>query len=87
MFAELEQVTNLAQTSAASASNDYDQQAINLIGKHIGYVDDAGDRRDGTVRSVVFTSTGPELNIDNGDTGILPVTVTSVGDTGGTPSA
>ncbi|MCW2950858.1 MAG: flagellar hook capping protein [Conexibacter sp.] len=76
-FSTLEQITNLASTTAASASNDYDQGAVALIGKSVSYVDDTGATRTGAVASVTFTSSGPTLTIGS-DTGILPVTVTQV---------
>lgn len=76
-FSTLEQITNLAATSSASASNDYDQQAVNLIGKTVSYVDNNGATKTGAVSSVTFTSTGPALTIGT-DTGILPITVTQV---------
>jgi flagellar basal-body rod modification protein FlgD len=76
-FSTLEQITNLASTSAASASNAYDQQAVALIGKSVSYVDDSGATRTGPVSSVTFTSSGPALTIGT-DAGILPVTVTQV---------
>ncbi len=76
-FSTLEQITNLAATSEASASNDYDQQAVDLIGRTVSYVDDNGATQTGRVGSVTFTSTGPTLTIGD-QTGILPVTVTAV---------
>jgi flagellar basal-body rod modification protein FlgD len=76
-FSTLEQITNLASTAAASASNDYDQEAVALIGKSVSYVDNTGATRTGPVSSVTFTSSGPTLTIGT-DTGILPVTVTQV---------
>jgi flagellar basal-body rod modification protein FlgD len=76
-FSTLEQITNLASTAAASASNDYDQEAVALIGKSVSYVDDSGATRTGPVSSVTFTSSGPTLTVGT-DAGILPVTVTQV---------
>ncbi|ADB48484.1 flagellar hook capping FlgD N-terminal domain-containing protein [Conexibacter woesei] len=84
-FSILEQITNLGQTTQAAASNDYDAQAIRLIGQTVSYLARVNeDGRSvlrsftGRVESVTFTSSGPQLTID-GRTGILPVSLTKVG--------
>lgn len=76
-FSILEQITNLAQSQQASAENDYDQQAVGLIGRTVTYVRADGSSATGVVGSVTFTSRGPALTIGS-DTGIAPVTVTEV---------
>lgn len=76
-FSILEQITNLAQSQQAQASNDYDQQAVGLIGRTVTYARADGSSATGVVDSVTFTSRGPTLTIGS-DTGILPVTVTEV---------
>jgi len=76
-FSILEQITNLAQSQQASAENDYDQQAVSLIGRTVTYVRADGSSASGVVDSVMFTSRGPALTIGS-DTGIAPVTVTEV---------
>ena len=76
-FSILEQITNLSQSQQASAENDYDQQAVSLIGRTVTYVRDDGSSATGLVQQVTFTSRGPQLTID-GVTGIAPVTVTEV---------
>ncbi len=76
-FSILEQITNLSQSQAAQASNDYDQQAVGLIGRTVTYVRADGSSASGVVSSVTFTSRGPTLTI-GADTGIAPVTVTEV---------
>lgn len=76
-FSILEQITNLAQSQQASAENDYDQQAVSLIGRTVTYVRADGSNATGVVGSVAFTSRGPTLTIGS-DTGIAPVTVTEV---------
>jgi len=76
-FSILEQITNLSQSQQAAASNEYDQQAVGLIGRTVTYVQDDGTSATGLVQSVTFTSRGPELTID-GTGGIAPVAVTEV---------
>src|ERR1044072_1752531 len=74
-FSILEQLTNLAQSQQASAANDYDAQAISLIGKTVSFTKDDGSTATGVVEQVSFTSSGPTLTID-GVRGIAPVVVT-----------
>lgn len=80
-FSILEQITNLGQTTQAAASNEYDSQAISLIGQTVSYLARDGENLrtfSGRVESVTFTSGGPQLTID-GRTGILPVSLLKVG--------
>jgi len=76
-FSILEQITNLGQSQQAQASNEYDQEAVSLIGRTVSYVRADGSNATGVVGSVTFTSNGPTLTIGS-DTGIAPVTVTEV---------
>jgi flagellar basal-body rod modification protein FlgD len=76
-FAVLEQVTNLAQSQQAAAENDYDQQAVALIGRTVTYARPDGSTASGVVAQVSFTSRGPTLTIGD-DRGIPPVAVTEV---------
>lgn len=76
-FSILEQMTNLAQSQQAAAANDYDAQAIALIGKTVTYTKQDGSSATGVVEQVAFTSSGPTLTID-GEAGIAPVVVTAV---------
>lgn len=76
-FSILEQLSNLSQSQQAAASNDYDQQAVGLIGRTVTYARADGSTASGVVSQVTFTSRGPTLTI-GGDTGIAPVTVTEV---------
>jgi flagellar basal-body rod modification protein FlgD len=76
-FSILEQLTNLSTSSAATAANDYDAQAVGLIGKTVTYVKPDQTSGSGVVQSVTFTKTGPTLTIDGVD-GIAPVAVTGV---------
>jgi flagellar basal-body rod modification protein FlgD len=76
-FSILEQITNLSQSQQAAAANDYDAQAISLIGKTVTYTKEDGSSASGVVEQVTFTSSGPTLTID-GVRGIAPVVVTEV---------
>jgi len=76
-FSILEQLSNLAQSQQAAAANDYDQQAISLIGKTVTYTRSDGTPASGVVEQVTFTSKGPALTI-GGDRGIPPVAVIEV---------
>lgn len=76
-FSILEQITNLSQTSNATASNDYDAQAVALMGKTVTYTKPDLTSVTGVVQKVTFTQNGPTLTIDGVD-GIEPVTVTAV---------
>lgn len=76
-FSILEQITNLARSQQAAASNDYDQQAISLIGRTVTYARADGSTANGVVEQVTFTPDGPTLTI-SGERGIAPVAVTEV---------
>lgn len=76
-FSILEQITNLATASSATASNDYDAQAVGLIGKTVSYTKHDQTTGSGVVQTVTFSKTGPTLTID-GVGGIPPVAVTEV---------
>ncbi len=76
-FSILEQITNLGQSQQAAASNEYDQQAVGLIGRTVTYANSDGSTATGLVQQVTFTSDGPTLTVD-GVSGITPVTVTDV---------
>ncbi|HXE44795.1 MAG TPA: flagellar hook capping FlgD N-terminal domain-containing protein [Conexibacter sp.] len=76
-FSILEQITNLGQSQQAQASNEYDQEAVALIGRTVTYVRADGSNATGVVGSVTFTGNGPTLTVGS-DTGIAPVTVTEV---------
>jgi len=76
-FSILEQLSNLAQSQQAAAANDYDQQAVALIGRTVTYTRSDGSTASGVVAQVTFTSRGPTLTIGD-DRGIAPVVVTEV---------
>jgi flagellar basal-body rod modification protein FlgD len=76
-FSILEQLSNLAQSQQAAASNDYDQQAVALIGRTVTYTRRDGSSASGVVEQVSFTSRGPTLTI-GGESGIPPVVVSEV---------
>lgn len=76
-FSILEQITNLTQSQQAAAANDYDAQAIALVGKTVTYTQADGTSAEGVVEGVAFTSAGPTLTI-GGVRGVAPVVVTEV---------
>jgi flagellar basal-body rod modification protein FlgD len=76
-FSILEQIANLAQSQQAAAANDYDQQAVALVGRTVTYTRADGSSAAGVVAQVTFTSRGPTLTIGD-DRGIAPVVVTEV---------
>lgn len=87
-FSILEQITNLNQTMSASASNEYDQNAISLIGKEITYMRVVGRELEsfsGKVESVSFTNQGPKLRVEGEQDWVLPVSVTNVWGPDGAP--
>jgi len=87
-FSILEQITNLGQTMSAAASNEYDQNAIALIGKQISYLRlDGSELRTftGTVESVSFTNSGPQLSVREDGRPVLPVSVIDVWGPDGPP--
>jgi flagellar basal-body rod modification protein FlgD len=77
-FTELEQVTNLAQSSSQTAVAQQTSQAVALIGHTVSYTDPAtGAGGQGTVQSVQITSSGATLTV--GTTGgITPASITAV---------
>jgi flagellar basal-body rod modification protein FlgD len=76
-FSILEQLSNLAQSQQAAAANDYDQQAVGLIGRTVTYTRADGSAASGVVSQVTYTTKGPSLTIGD-DRGIPPVAVTEV---------
>jgi flagellar basal-body rod modification protein FlgD len=76
-FSILEQLSNLAQSQQAGAANDYDQQAVALIGRTVTYTRADGSTATGVVEQVTFTPRGPTLTV-GGESGIAPVVVTEV---------
>jgi flagellar basal-body rod modification protein FlgD len=76
-FSILEQVSNLASSQQASAANEYDSQAIALVGRTVTYTRADGSSATGLVERVTFSSLGPTLTV-GGFTGISPVTVTEI---------
>lgn len=77
-FSQLEQTTNIAQSSAQSASSQQAAQVLGLIGHTVSYVDHTtGATVEGPVQSVEITSAGASLTI-GGAAGIEPGAVTEV---------
>ncbi|HEV3072198.1 MAG TPA: flagellar hook capping FlgD N-terminal domain-containing protein [Solirubrobacteraceae bacterium] len=77
-FTELEQVTNMAQTSAQSATAQQVSQAVALIGHTVSCTNPAtGETHKGVVQNVQITSSGATLTVE-GIAGISPSTITQV---------
>jgi flagellar basal-body rod modification protein FlgD len=77
-FTELEQVTNLAQTSSQSASAQGVAQAVALIGQTVSYTNPTtGAEAQGKVQSVQISSSGASLTVE-GVAGIEPTGITEV---------
>jgi flagellar basal-body rod modification protein FlgD len=77
-FTELEQVTNLAQSSEQSASSQRVAQAVGLIGHTVSSTDPStGVTQQGLVQSVQITSAGATLTVE-GTPGIELANVTEV---------
>jgi flagellar basal-body rod modification protein FlgD len=77
-FSQLEQTTNLAQTSSQSVAAQQVAQAVGLIGHTVSYIDPStGDTTQGSVQNVEITSTGATLTVE-GITGIEPSRITEV---------
>ena len=88
-FSILEQITNLGQTTSAAASNEYDQNAIALIGKEISFLKTDAEGKlttaTGRVESVKFTSAGPQLTVTGQNEPVMPVSVLNVWGPEGAP--
>jgi flagellar basal-body rod modification protein FlgD len=77
-FSQLEQTTNIAQTSSQSAGAQEVAQAVALIGHTVSYTDPTtGAATQGTVQNVEISSTGATLTVE-GITGIEPSSITEV---------
>jgi flagellar basal-body rod modification protein FlgD len=76
-FTTMEQMTNIAQSSAAASSEQRTTQALALLGHGVTYTAADGTTVSGTVQKVSFGPSGPLLTI-NGTTGIQPSQVTEV---------
>jgi len=78
-FSQLEQTTNIAQSTASSASSQQVAQAVQLIGQTVSYKNPVtGEAGQGKVQNVEITSSGATLTIE-GTSGIEPASVTEVG--------
>ncbi len=77
-FTELEQVTNMAQSTEQSTAAQHVAQAVALIGHKVTSVNPAtGETHTGTVQSVQITSSGATLTVE-GVAGIEPSTISAV---------
>ena len=76
-FSMLEQITNLATSSAASATAGQVNQAVSLIGHQVTYTDADGGTHSGTVDRVGFKNGSPLLTIGDA-TDVAPSQITEV---------
>jgi flagellar basal-body rod modification protein FlgD len=76
-FSTVEQLTNMAKTSADAAASAKVDQSVGLLGRSVTYKGSDGVPVTGVVQHVDITSTGPTLTVD-GITGIDPTKLTMV---------
>jgi flagellar basal-body rod modification protein FlgD len=77
-FSQLEQTTNLAQSSSQSAASQRVAQAVALIGHTVSYTDPStGATHSGSVQSVEITTEGATLTVE-GTPGIELAGVTEI---------
>jgi flagellar basal-body rod modification protein FlgD len=77
-FSQLEQTTNIAQSTAASESSQQIAQAVQLIGQNVSYKGTAtGETLQGEVENVEITSSGATLTVA-GKSGIELASVAEV---------
>jgi flagellar basal-body rod modification protein FlgD len=76
-FSMLEQITELATSSAMTASAGNTAQAVALLGRPVTYVDADGAEQSGTVDKVSFADGLPVLTV-GGTQGIKPSQITEV---------
>jgi flagellar basal-body rod modification protein FlgD len=76
-FSTLEQETNIASSSATTASEQSTAAALGLLGHTVSYTDSSGATQSGAVTKIDFTSSGPTLTI-GGQTGITLGAITEV---------
>lgn len=77
-FSQLEQTSNLAQTSAGAAGEQKIAQAVQLIGHKVSYVSHAtGATVEGDVQSAEIGASGATLTVE-GEAGVEPAQITEV---------
>jgi flagellar basal-body rod modification protein FlgD len=76
-FSMLEQMTNMATSSAANATSGQVSQAVALIGHDVSYMDADGATQTGSVERVGFKNGAPVLTI-GGVSEIAPSQITEV---------
>ena len=74
-FTSLEQQTNIATTTASTATQQSNASALALLGHTVSYTDSNGAVQSGAVSKVDFSSSGPTLTI-SGISGISLGSVT-----------
>ena len=76
-FSTVEQLTNLATSTAASAKSSSMAQAVALLGRDVDYIGKDGATVHGTVQQVDVSADSPTLTID-GVTGIATSALSDV---------
>ena len=76
-FSMLEQLTELASSSAASATSGHVSQAVALLGRTVTYMDADGASQTGVVDQVSFKDGTPVLTV-GGVEGVTPAQITQV---------
>jgi flagellar basal-body rod modification protein FlgD len=76
-FSTVEQLSNLATSTSASAKSASVAQAVSLIGHQVDYIDTDGSAVHGTVQQVDVSAANPTLTID-GVTGIATSALSDV---------
>jgi len=77
-FSQLEQTSNIAQSSEASVGDQRIAQAVQLIGHKVSYLSPStGETVEGSVQSAEISPTGATLTV-NGESGVEPSRITEV---------
>src|SRR5262249_14851631 len=77
-FSQLEQTSNIAQSSEASVGDQRIAQAVQLIGHKVSYLSPStGETVEGSVQSAEISPTGATLTVD-GESGVEPSRITEV---------
>lgn len=77
-FSQLEQTSNIAQSSESSVGDQRIAQAVQLIGHKVSYLSPStGEAAEGEVQSAEIGSSGATLTV-SGETGVEPARITEV---------
>jgi flagellar basal-body rod modification protein FlgD len=62
-YAQLEQLTNISESTQTSNANTTSNTAVSLVGHTVKYLDDEGNEQEGEVKSISFKSGAPTMTI------------------------